>query len=768
MPRQTKVKVDKKGKKRVKKKQPNSDSIIIACDTETQLRYDDSFISYQIEDKKRIEKELEINEGRGNITRQERKAKLKALDENWSKFIKVCRELGIETLPCNEIITYLLGWIELPSNHDIDNRKGFDNHKWALDNHTTHSDDLNYWDCPICIEHMVNDVHCIENLDYERNPRNVWRDFFDQLEAKYPKITLKGNRAKFRVYVHNLKFDARSLEFYFATHQDEFEDWQAINPQNTYYMISFTHNGHVYEFIDSFKMIAQSLGNASKLVNMRKTTEDATYTWFDVLNDVEKYEKEKSYLKYDVLILQHLLEFISVNLDITKLTSSSFAQDKLKEMIRKDDKKYGRGYFDKIYKTGITEEQDAYYRKAYSGGITIVQPDRENKEYNLIGFSFDVNSEYPASMLEDYPDPSTALNMTAKECYEHWSKHDWFSEHAIYRVYIHHLQLKKGMVAMYPKKTAKFAQTQAIVSLNDITSNGESIQWLTGIDLKNVILNYDIEFEFVDGVKFTGVLKKPFVSFVNYFKGMKEDAVRSGNKALKMVAKLCLNGVYGKFAERFHDTKTEFEAEEKNGSIEIKYNEVSNGKDYKQKGNIVIACFCTAKARNIIVTEAMKLVKDKRTDLIYIDTDSVHCNYTGKYEKILKEFARKIRAGEEYDKKRLAQLFIDVCLELEIKYDPAKFGYFKAEGFYDRSKYLGAKRYVEYDLMEGDNLKCAGLQAVGREFVLKRGIDYFQYSKDHIIVAPFVKLTKVYGGFKFVDSFKILSPQADKVSSIYI
>jgi hypothetical protein len=83
-------------------------------------------------------------------------------------------------------------------------------------------------------------------------------------------------------------------------------------------MINFVYRGCVFEVIDSFKMISQALGNASKLVNMRKTTEDATYEWFDLIKEDETYNNEISYLKFDVLILQHLLRFIDQNLDLGK------------------------------------------------------------------------------------------------------------------------------------------------------------------------------------------------------------------------------------------------------------------------------------------------------------------------------------------------------------------------------------------------------------------------------------------------------------------
>lgn len=754
--------------KRKGNKQPNETPIYISCDTETQLTWCDDFISYQTESYKLFLKELETWYIRGKFSRLEYHEELKKAKANWGKFLACCKELGIDTRICDTIETYALGWIEYNNLHVFRARNIVTlNHLDARDEHIFEEHKAeNEWDCQQCHMKMKDDVSLVENRDYVDNPKNVWQGFLDDLCERYGDCVKKGNTHKLRVYIHNLKFDARSLEFYYGENPDLFDEFEAIVPQNTYYILNFVYRGCVFEVIDSFKMISQALGNASKLVNMRKTTEDATYEWFDLIKEDETYNNEISYLKFDVLILQHLLRFIGQNLDLEKLTSSSFAQDKLKMFIRIDDKKYHRKYYDRIYKTGITKEQDEYYRKAYSGGITIVQPSKENKEYNMIGFSFDVNSEYPAVMLQNYPDPSAPQALTSKNCSKVYNKKDFQGLHSIYRVHIKVLKLKDGMVACFPKKVAKFAQTQAIITLDDIVDDGfECIQTLTGLDLNNIEQNYDIEYDFIDGVTFTRVLRTPFKHFVENYKSMKEQAVRDHNKPLKMVSKLLLNGVYGKFAERFHDMKDVIYFDDKGFPH---YEEVPNEKEYEQKGNIVIACMVTAKARNLIVSQARIAVERPFTDLIYIDTDSIHCNYWGKYETQLKKYAKMIREGKEVDSKKLDRIFANVCKEVGIDYDEARFGALKAEGYYDKSKYLGAKRYVEHDLVEGTNFKIAGLQGTGKDYIEKMGLDYFGYENTHIIKAPFVKLVKVNKGFKFVNSFKILSPQSDKAGIKYV
>lgn len=747
-------------KKKTKKQQPNSKMEIYSLDTETQLTFDDSFMQYQIECKKNEIGMLEILENRGKITRSERKEQEKQIEKNWDKFISACHDLNIDTRICQKIETYALGYIGFDNNYLYKRKdKKYYHHVTNKKIHEAEHEGK-FEECDICNQTNINDVRICENRDYNNFNNNVWEEFLEECVERSGYKTVKGSTHKYRVFIHNLKFDARALEFYINEHSDYFSDIEAVVPDNVYYMLNFKYKGCCFEFVDSFKLVSQSLSNASKLVGMRKTTEDATYTWFDLLKEPGVYNNEISYLKYDTLILQRLLMFIKEFMNIDNLTSSSFAQMTLKKMIKDDDKKYKREYFNKIYKTGITQEQDEYYRKAYFGGITIVQPGKENQQYNSIGFSFDVNSLYPAVMMQDFPDPTSTCSMGSESCFKTYQKKDFIALHAVYRLQVRSLKLKEGMVACFPKKTSRFAQQQAITKMSDISEEGSSIiLTLTGLDIMNIEKNYDFKYDFIDGVCFTRKLHTPFLSFVDKYKGVKEQAVRDGNKALKMVAKILLNSVYGKFAERHHDTGVELVFDEKGFP---KYREVPNDKDYEQKGNILIATMITAKARNLIISQAMLAVKHKKFDLIYIDTDSIHCNYRGKYNLILKKVAKDIREGKGYNKRSLNTLFVNVCKELKIDYDPSRFGYLKAEGYYDHSCYLGAKRYIEDDLLEGINFKCAGIQAIGREYLMKQGLDYFKYDKEHIMNVPFTKLVKVNGGYKFVDSFKFITAQSDK------
>lgn len=733
-----------------KEKKTNTKNILIAIDTETQLLKDDTpLITFKEKINKSIRQETEKFR-KGVISRQELKNELKELTKILDTGVELFKKEGVEE--CNQILTYALGFLELVTPVRF-TKKDFGHHKEAYENHKNHDED--FYTCDICSKKCVDDVKVLLDLD---NKNNVWKQFFDYVENEKRYIKAKtGNTHKIKVYIHNLKFDACSLLEYLVEEQNEGNCLitNVIIKDNAYYSIAFILNGYVYEFCDSLKIIVQPLAKAGSLVNIRKTTEDATYTFFD-LHDKKILDKEISYLKFDVLILNRLIYFIKKNLSVNKLTSASYAFSKLKQQVFIDDKIYKRNYWEKIFKPSFSIDDDKYIRKGYFGGITLVMPNKENKIFSGIGFSFDANSEYPASMLEDYVNPESRQYGNKFLMKKIFSKKDDFAKMAFYRIHIKKMRLKKNAVPCFPKKTSRFSYGGYILSLEDLKNN---VAVLSGIDLMHIVKNYFISYDFVDGIYFTEILKKPFFQFVINNSKLKEEATKAGNKALKLVAKLNLNSCYGKLAERWNNETSIIDFDEKNETFKIS-KEIDEDKEWKSKGNIVLGALITAKARNILLSEMEKLNDSNIFNVTYCDTDSIHGMYTGKYLKQLESIRDEIRRGKKVSKEKRNDLFKKVCHELNLKFDEAKLGYFKAEGFFDMAIWLGPKRYFEADLVEGDNFKIAGVQESGKEYVKNLGIEKFRYSSEKELIVPFTKTVRVSGGYKFIDTYKILTTNA--------
>ena len=736
----------------MRKKRANTRPILIALDTETQLVKDDTKIVNEIQQLKKELKTSELDVLKGV------KPKKVYLD---LKKINRPKIDDLERLTCNDIVTYALGWEELKPQKQSEKY-----YSQAIKIHDRNKHGGNWWTCPDCLELMSKKVKLITNFD---NKTNVWGIFLEQIISRYPSIK-KGKTKYARVYIHNLKFDARALEYYIINHINDFSNVECIVNNGIYYQISFNYKDHVFKFVDSLKLLTMPLSKVAKIVEMKKQTQDATYDWFDLKNERVKVKKELRYLAYDVLILQHGIEFIKNTTGTKALTAAGYAIKDLKKQLKDDDYQHDRDYHDRIFNTGFTFEQDTYIRRAYYGGETLVLPDKENYIHGL-GFSADCNSMYPAAMLRNYPDPTSLFSLTASEC------KNWFDtfrydpseqSFAIFQIEVFNLKLKKGGIPFYPKKVARFGQTQAITDISDIIDTdmqSSYIATLSNIDLDMVLNEYDIDFKFIDGIASSRYLITPFKSFVDKHAKDKIKAKREHNEELKHIAKLSLNSSYGKLAERFHEEEEQLIEDENGDPIYIK---VNNDEEWKQKGNILLAVFVTAYARRNLYEQCQNINSCSFTELNYVDTDSVHFTYKGKYFKQIDAIAKEYRAGNDVDQSKQEEIFVKICNECNIKYDPALFGYWKLEGFFDKAVYLAAKRYIEYDLIEGANVKVSGVQAVGRDYILKQGIEWFRYSNDNNIVVPFMAVKAVKNGYKFIDTFKVLTPSLQKIKDYFI
>ena len=727
----------------MKVKRTNRKALLFALDTETQLIKDDTPTQNKIELLKKDIKVKEIACLKEEVTRKE------YLEFKRNKEQEISE---LQTKTCNEIQTYALGYEQLRTIKKAN--KSYYKNVIKIHELEKHSGD--YWNCSKCQELMSKKVKIITNFD---NDKDIYLEFLDRIKATYPSIQ-KGKSSYARVYVHNLKFDARALEYTILNNQELFTDVETVVNKNMYYQISFYYKNCLFKFVDSLKVLAMPLAKVAKLVGMKKQTQDATYTWFNLRKDKETVKKELRYLAFDVLILQHGIEFIRQTIGTKFLTSASYAINDLQKELKKDDRKYNHDYYERIFKTGYTKDIDAYIRRAYFGGVTMVLPEKDNFFHGL-GFSADCNSMYPASMLNNYPDPTSLVALDAKDC-ERWFNQfadDRTTNFALFQIEIKKLKLKKNGLPFFPKKVARFGQTQAIVSLDDIINTelqSSYICTVTNLDLHTILNEYDLEFRFLDGIANTKYLKAPFKNFVEKHAKDKVRAKREKNEELKFIAKLCLNSSYGKFAERFHETN---EVLTMNDNGDPEYKEVENSEEWEQKGNILIAVFVTAFARKNLYEQCVNVQKSKYTSLNYVDTDSVHFSYAGKFSKEINELAHKYRTNEEINEAQQENLFKSICNELNIKYDIALFGYWKLEGFFDKAIYLASKRYIEYDLIEGDNVKVAGVQTIGRKYILDKGIEYFRYSRDHNIIVPFLATRKVLKGYKFINTYKFLTPQ---------
>ena len=469
------------------------------------------------------------------------------------------------------------------------------------------------------------------------------------------------------IYFHNLAFDGEFLIFHLLTkmgftydHENTKQDNTfnvLISRMNEFYQIEviFKKKNKKYEkvtFLDSLKKLNFSVAEIAKAFKFpfikleidHKKNRPVGY---------QATKEELSYLHHDCKIVASALK-IQFEQDLTKMTTSGDALHQYKKSITK--KKFDVHFPVIPLESDIgIKNKTVGIREAYKGGYVYVNPKYKNKKIGK-GLIYDVNALYP-SVMKYRPLPyGMPVYFEGK-----------YQPDEQYPLYVQYIlccfDLKKNKLpTIQIKKDMRFVSTQYVES-----TDFETVElMLTNIDLELLLEHYDIHYiEYVSGYKFksaTGL----FDSYIDHWNSVKETHAEEKG-ALYSIAKLLLNGLYGKFGS--------------NPDVTGKYPVLENGKVvYKKKEQefrdgiyIPMSTFITSWARWITITSAQK----NYSRFIYADTDSLHL------------------AGHE------------PANGLEVH--KTKLGFWDLETVYDDAFYIRAKSYTYEVKDKGLTVKCAGL-----------------------------------------------------------
>lgn len=579
--------------------------------------------------------------------------------------------------------------------------------------------------------------------DYEVSP---WQQMLDDLVAQYHDKITEGADYRLIIYFHNLDYD---VQHFFQQvvdkklHHDVTIDSIIYNA--SLYSVEFTYLGCKFELRDSMKLYNQSLANLGKSVKWQKQTEKATYDWFPLKKSKRLYN-EIEYFKFDIGVLSAVMSHHFINFKgKAKLTAAAYAEKGLKHDIKKYDDIHGTDKYKAVFEPAIDYVNRVYIRSAYFGGFVYANRYLLNKKLKR-GLVGDVNSLYPSVMLNrNYPDWRSLRELTEKEFSS--LQLDDLETFAIVTIAFSKLKIKADGVPVIPKKEA-FGQSREIYNLSDLEDDRTIT--VTSLDLFHIKENYDCEYSFITGVICDKAIIRPFREFVLKHKKEKENAA---NKVQRQVAKIYLNSSYGKFAQRQIDT-THVLYQKEDGVVG--YREIPDDEESKPK-NILIAVWVTAFARDVLFKAINKVKASSVAELWYCDTDAVHFGYSGKLDPI--------NQGKE------------IFEEIGIPYSENIFGKWKPEQHMSEAVYLGSKRYWEQDPVAENNykmkhskaskieirqagaiIKGAGIQKVGKDYLVKKGIEYFRYYYDEPLIVPFNASKKVIGGVKIYKSIKKIEP----------
>lgn len=377
-----------------------------------------------------------------------------------------------------------------------------------------------------------------------------------------------------------------------------------ISDKGAFYSICINHKGNIVEIRDSMKIINLSIKNTAKAFNLPIQKGEIDYSKHRPIGYIPN-EMEKEYIEYDVKIdAMSLIYFFEKNL--TKMTQGSDAMFDFESIIG------GKKLFRRRFPL-LSSHIDEYLRKAYKGGFVYVNPEHKGKEVGH-GYVLDNNSLFPSRM--------TLCNLPYGEpiYYEGKYKKDKLND-----LFVCHIscafKIKEGYIpTIQIKHTLSFQETEYLES-----SGGEIVDlYLTSVDYELFLEHYHVSnLLHIDGYKFRSMIHPEFVTYVDKWGKVKMDAGKEGNAGLRMVAKLLMNSLYGKFG-------LSITCRSKRPYLENGVTKYELLEPEEREGvYLPVALFITAYGRYLTISMSQKVrdysLKKYGIDMyLYSDTDSVH------------------------------------------------------------------------------------------------------------------------------------------------
>lgn len=503
-------------------------------------------------------------------------------------------------------------------------------------------------------------------------------DTGDTIEQFISYLTLLDDKSS--VFFHNLSFDGEFIISYLL-----YKNWvYGKNPFQFECVIDAFKNSW-FSLTLHFPMCNIVIKDSLKkfpnmgIEDLAKTFGIPGKTELDVNKrrgpDYVATKSEITRCKRDVEILAHALrETFKQGMDAD--TSSSDAHRYfMRTLVSKKefkDEKGQRDIFRRLFPTLLYATTDKDYhtlskvedtlRRGYSGGLTYLNPKYECEIVKNVAV-YDRNSMYPSVMV-NYPLP-----------YGRIKKKEPGPDDLYVKEILCTFKLKPGHIPFIPDKSV-YRESLVMTECEDPTN-----LVLPSPLYELFHTNYDVKEEEINTWVFASK-KGVFDQHVKHFMNIKANTTNPGEK---MLAKLRLNGLYGKFAENnIHTNK-----------IPVLVNdEVKLIPTPPKKGRALtylpVAMFTTAWARYDLV-KAAELFGDR---FIYCDTDSVHVIHQDGDENLL-------------------------------PLDDRKLGYWKHEGTFPTGKYVRAKLYMHGDEnMRPIDIKASGLPEKARKDITFDNFDY--------------------------------------------
>ncbi len=399
------------------------------------------------------------------------------------------------------------------------------------------------------------------------------------------------------VYFHNLTFDGLFIEYYLVENNIKYDIIR--DEYGSVYRLVIYKDKIKVEFRDSLKILVSSVDD---LPNTRGIKKLKGYDYEKIrnektINDFSSFDID--YIHNDVWKVKDCLKEILEDIgDSLTIASSSFKEWK-KMYNAKDKYAYKRDF------PFIKEDVEKELRKAYEGGLVILNPKIKGKLIEEPIISFDVNSLYPSKMYYK-PLPYGSPQKISNEKDYQLLKEQGFKLF-IFCVEVIKMKIKKDFHS-FITKNKRFNFTHKKEFLNVIENH---IFYWTNIDLENVKKYYDIEYNIYYDFSFAFRSKKDiFKEYISKYMRLK---IYAENPYKRLLSKLRLNSLYGKFGSKKERYSRVTNRDGELLTFDLELNES------KTQYYLPIAIFITSYARD----EFINGMQSEREGFLYGDTDSL-------------------------------------------------------------------------------------------------------------------------------------------------
>lgn len=440
-------------------------------------------------------------------------------------------------------------------------------------------------------------------------------------------------------YFHNLRFDGQFIIDYLyrqgytlnlegKPRKGQFST--LISNVGAWYSVNVTwKNGKRTEFRDSYKKLPYSVSVIAKAFGMEMSKGTLDYDKYREPGYIATAQ-ERSYIAHDIMIPATALKS-QFSEGMTKLTVGSDALAEFKQIIN-------QRMFDKMFPV-LPEVMDQEIRAAYRGGFTYCDPRFRGRPVGP-GIVYDVNSLYPSVMYDrllPYGEPVYAPGLPVAD-----------KEYPLFIVSVTFTaKLKPNHIpCIQVKGSSHFLATEYQTEIKEPVTLS-----CTNVDLALWEEHYDLNIlAYNGGWRFHGVTGL-FTDYID--KWMEVKAANTG--ALRALAKLMLNSLYGKFATNPNVTPKVPMFDDDTNTVRY----VLGADETKDPVYTAMGAFITAYAREVTIRAA----QENYDSFAYADTDSLHL------------------------------LITDDPAGLDI--DEHKLGTWKREYKFDRGLFIRAKQYIE-------------------------------------------------------------------------